>query len=110
MRDLRCGLRAPDFGPSLPNGFVRNGTAQSFLPEVRLAGRPFFAAGAVNAQTGRDNPCLAEAMVEHDQAVVEANMTFGQFEVVHGAARQLRLNEVFQIIAPVTETAAERER
>jgi hypothetical protein len=49
-------------------------------------------------------------MVKHHQAVVEADVAVGQFQVVDGAAREFRLGEIFQIVAPVTEAAAERKR
>ncbi len=49
-------------------------------------------------------------MIEHDQAVVKADVAVGQFEIVDGTARELRLGEIFQVVAPVTEAAAEGKR
>jgi len=49
-------------------------------------------------------------MVEDHETVVETHETIGQFKVVHRSARKFRFNEVFQIVAPIAETAAERER
>ena len=48
-------------------------------------------------------------MIEHDQAVVKTNVAIGQFEVVDGAAREFRLGEIFQVVAPIAKTAAERK-
>src|ERR1035437_748979 len=49
-------------------------------------------------------------MVEHDKTVVKAGVAIGQFEVVDGTAREFRLDEILQIITPVAEATAERER
>ena len=49
-------------------------------------------------------------MIEHDQAVVKTDVAVGQFEIVDGAAREFRLGEIFQVVTPITETAAERKR
>ena len=49
-------------------------------------------------------------MIKHHQAVIKADVAIGQFEVIDGAAREFRLGEIFQIVTPVTETAAERKR
>ena len=48
-------------------------------------------------------------MVEHDEAVVKANVAIGQFEIVEGAAREFRLGEILQVITPETKTATERK-
>src|SRR5205807_1951572 len=48
--------------------------------------------------------------VEHDQAVVEANVAIRQLQIVCSSTRQLRLDKILQIIAPIAETAAERKR
>ena len=42
-------------------------------------------------------------MIEHNQAVVESNVAVGQFQVVHRAAREFRLGEIFQVVAPITK-------
>jgi hypothetical protein len=49
-------------------------------------------------------------MVEHHEAVIETNVAIGQLEIVDGMARQPRLDEVFQIIAPVTKATSKRKR
>ena len=49
-------------------------------------------------------------MIKDHQAVVKTNMAIGQFQIVHRPARQFRLGEIFQVVAPVTERAAERKR
>ena len=49
-------------------------------------------------------------MVEHDETVVKAGVAIGQFEVIDGAAREFRLDEIFQIVTPAAEAAAEWER
>ena len=49
-------------------------------------------------------------MVEHNKTVVKAGMAVGQFKIVDGVAREFRLGEIFKIITPITETAAERKR
>src|SRR5258708_36409324 len=48
-------------------------------------------------------------MIENDEAVVKTDAAVGQFQIIDGAARQFRLGKIFQIIAPKSETAAERE-
>lgn len=48
-------------------------------------------------------------MVEYDQAVIETDMAAGQFEIIGGTARQLRFDEVLQIITPVAETSPQRK-
>ena len=48
-------------------------------------------------------------MVENDKAVVKAGVAIGQFQIVHGAAREFRLGEIFQVVAPIAKTAAERK-
>ena len=49
-------------------------------------------------------------MVKHHQAVVKTHVAIGQFQVVDGAAREFRFDEIFQLVSPAAETAAERER
>ena len=49
-------------------------------------------------------------MIEDDEAVVEAHRAIRQFEIVDGAARELWFDEILQVVAPVAETAAQRER
>ena len=80
------------------------------LPEFHLFLCPLFTARTVGGEAGGDNPDFAEAMIEHDQAVVKADVAVGQFEIVDGTAREFRLGEIFQVVAPVTEAAAERKR
>ena len=89
---------------------VRGGFSQMCLPKFHLFLRPLFTARTVGIQAGGNDPGFAEVMVEHNQAVVKADVAIGQFEVVDGAAREFRLGEIFQIVAPVTKTAAERKR
>ncbi len=48
-------------------------------------------------------------MVEDNQAVVKSDVTVGQFQIVDGAAREFGFGEIFQVVAPVTKRAAERE-
>ena len=49
-------------------------------------------------------------MIEHHQAVVKTRVAIGQFQIIDGPARQLRLHEILQIIAPIAEAAAQRKR
>src|ERR1039458_7097049 len=67
-------------------------------------------ASPLNIQPGRDDAHFSETMVKDDQAVVETNVAVGQFQIVDGAARKFRLGEILQVVAPVTERAAERKR
>ena len=64
----------------------------------------------VSGETGRNDERFAEVMVEHDETVVKAGVAIGQFEVVDRAARELGLGEIFQVVAPATEAAAQRKR
>ena len=48
-------------------------------------------------------------MIEDDQAVVKADVAIGQFQIVDRAAREFRLDEILQIVAPIAEAAAERK-
>src|ERR1043166_4777278 len=48
-------------------------------------------------------------MIEHDDAAVEPYAAVGKLEIVDGVPGQLRLDEVFQIVTPIAEAAAERE-
>ena len=80
------------------------------LPKFHLFPCPLFTARTVGGETGRNDERFAEVMVEHDEAVVKTGVAIGQFEVVDGAAREFRLGEIFQIVTPVTEAAAERKR
>src|SRR5439155_10093609 len=72
--------------------------------------RPFVIAAAVRVQTGGNNPRFPEEMVEDDEAAVKADVALRQFEIVDRQARELRLNEILQIVAPVAKAAAQRER
>ena len=49
-------------------------------------------------------------MIKDDEAVVETDVAVGQFQIADGSAREFRLGEVFQVVAPETEAAAERKR
>ncbi len=49
-------------------------------------------------------------MVEDHQAVIEAHVTIRQFEIIGGAPGQSRLDEVLQVITPITEAAPQRKR
>jgi hypothetical protein len=88
----------------------REGGPKKLLPELGALESDLFAAGAVGAEAGGDEPGFGEVMIENDETVVEADMAVGQFEIVDGAAREFGFNEVFQVVAPITETAAERKR
>ena len=48
--------------------------------------------------------------VEHNQAVVKTDVAIGQFKVVDGAAREFWFDDIFQVVTPATEAAAQRER
>ena len=48
-------------------------------------------------------------MIENNQAIVKANLTISQFQVIHCAAGEPGLDEVFKVIAPITKTAAQRK-
>src|SRR6185369_2493492 len=48
-------------------------------------------------------------MIEYDQAVVKADLAIGQLEVIHRAARKFWFNEIFQVIPPIPEAAAQGE-
>ncbi len=49
-------------------------------------------------------------MVEHNEAVVKSDVAIGQFQIVDGAAREFRLGEILQVVAPETKAAAQRKR
>ena len=49
-------------------------------------------------------------MVEDDDAAIEANAAIRQFEIVDGVSGELRLDKIFEVVAPVAEAAAKRER
>src|SRR5258706_13969107 len=49
-------------------------------------------------------------MVERHEAVMETGLAIGQLKVIDGAARQARLDKIFQVISPKTKTAAQRKR
>src|ERR1051325_5521622 len=78
--------------------------------EGRLLLRARSPARAMGIETGRDDPCLTEAMVEDDEAVVEAHGAIGQFEIVHRAAGEFWLHEILKIVTPVSKAAAKRKR
>src|SRR6266446_5900360 len=83
---------------------------QADLPELELPVRAGFSAGAVGVQTGGHNPGFAEAMVEDDEAVVKADDAIRQLEIVGGAAREFGFDEILEVVAPIAEAAAQRER
>src|SRR5437660_1224158 len=49
-------------------------------------------------------------MIEHHQAVVKADMTIRQFEVVDCAPGKFGLRKIFQVVSPEPEATAQRER
>ena len=49
-------------------------------------------------------------MIENGKAVIKADAAVGQLEVVDGTTREFGFGEVFQVVAPETEAAAERKR
>src|SRR5256885_11010541 len=79
---------------------------QSLPPEGRLLQGSLLAAYTVGIDTRRDDPRFAQAMIEDHEAVVKADLAIRQFEVVGGASRQLRLDEVLQVVSPKAATAA----
>jgi D-mannonate dehydratase len=79
-------------------------------PETHGGTRACGVTRAIHIETGRDNPRLAQPMIEHHQTVVKAHRAIGQLEVVDGASRQTRLDEVLQVVTPVAEAATERKR
>ena len=85
-------------------------TLKLVFPELDLFPDPLFAARTVSVQAGGNDAGFAEAMIEHDQAVVKTDVTVRQFKIVHGPARQFRLGKVFQIITPETKAPSERKR
>ena len=48
-------------------------------------------------------------MVENHETIVEADVAVRNFEVIRGPAGELWLDEILQIIAPITEATAERK-
>src|SRR5438105_4843936 len=44
-------------------------------------------------------------MVEYYKAVVEADVTIGQFQIVYSAAWKLGFDEVLQVVTPIAEAA-----
>jgi len=74
-----------------------------------LAGTEF-GAGAVGVQAGGDEPGFAEMMIEGDEAVVKTDVAIWEFEVIDGAARQARLDEILEIVTPIAKAAAQRKR
>src|SRR6185503_3660856 len=79
-------------------------------PIPQLPSRLLLAAGTVHVQAGRNNPCFGEAMVEHNEAVVKANVAIGKFEVVCRPARESRFDKILQPVTPAAETATEGKR
>jgi len=49
-------------------------------------------------------------MIERDEAVVESDVAIGKLEIIDSAAGEARLDEIFEFISPITETAAKRKR
>ena len=79
-------------------------------PELLLLGGAVGASGSVGVESGGDDPGFAEAVIENDEAGIKGNVTIGQLEVVWGMARQFGFHEILEVVAPVTEAAAEWER
>src|SRR5258708_23220487 len=48
-------------------------------------------------------------MVKRYQTVVETDLAIRQFEIIYRAAREFGFDEILKVVAPVTETTAERE-
>src|SRR3954471_8233911 len=48
-------------------------------------------------------------MVEHHEALIESDVAIGQLEIVDGRAGQSRLDEILQVVAPITKTTSQRE-
>ena len=65
---------------------------------------------AIRGEASGDDPSACEAVVEHDKAVIKADVEDGEFEVVDGVLFQAGFDELFQVVAPIAEAAAERER
>ena len=84
--------------------------AQPVSPKLQLFLRMRLRARAVRRQSGRDDPCFLQAMIENNQAVIKADLTVRQFQIIRGVAFEARFNKVLQIVSPVTKTAAERKR
>jgi hypothetical protein len=96
--------------PSLPGDEALRLGLEPRAPEGELLlGVPGMAR-AIREQPSGDNERFCDSMVEHNQAAVKSNVTIRQFQVVGGAARQPGLDECSQVVTPVAETAAERER
>src|SRR5437867_1676159 len=53
------------------------------------------------------NPGLVESMIEDDEAVVKANVTIRQFEIVDGFARKPWFDEIFKVVAPEAKTSSQ---
>src|ERR1051325_10506566 len=79
-------------------------------PISELPSRLRITARAVHVQAGRDDSGLAEAMVEHNEAVVKPGAAIGQFEVAHRSPGKFRFNKILQIVTPISETTAQRKR
>ena len=48
-------------------------------------------------------------MIENEDRAVEADPGIGQLEIVDGAASEFRFDEIFEVVAPKSETTAERK-
>jgi len=49
-------------------------------------------------------------MVENEETVVKTNGAIRQFQIIDGPARKFGFGEIFQVVAPETEAAAQRKR
>src|SRR5580693_2274417 len=69
-----------------------------------------FASRAVRIQPGGYDKCLAELMIENDDAVVKAYVAIRQLQIVQRAAREFGFGKVFKIVAPNPKTSAQGKR
>ena len=107
--DARCVL--PDAGSRVGSCILRQFSRGEFAdPELHLFRRPPLHACAIATETGGDDADRAEVMVEDDEAVIEAHMAIGQFQVIHGAAVKFWLDETLQVVTPITKRATQRKR
>ena len=49
-------------------------------------------------------------MIKNDQAVIEANLAVGYFQVIYGVAGYPLFNEAFQIVSPESEASTDWKR
>src|SRR6516225_9682112 len=72
---------------------------QRLFPKRQMFPRAFFASRTVRLQARRDYPRLRQPMVEHYEAVIKAEMTIRQLQVVYCPSRQPRFDKVFQVVS-----------